>query len=319
MESDDPNAPVAASVWVPEQVRGAGDAAVAWIAERQKGFVHREQLFAARIGRGAITHRIKHRRLHAYYRDVYLVGRPRPEPLGPAMAAVLHFRGHAIVSHRTAGEMWGLLEPGNGVPTLTVVGRDARPRRGLELHRVKAISPDELRRRHGLPITSAARVLVELAGALTELELENALAECRSRRLATDSQIERAIAGAANYRGIRALRELLAGGTPSLTRSAGERLLLRMIRDARMPAPVANAPVCGFTVDLLWLERRLIVEFDGWGTHRDRASFERDRLRDQRLVAAGYRVIRITWRQLEREPYAVLARLAAALGSLAWS
>lgn len=87
---------------------------IARIAERQKGFVHRAQLLAAGLGRGAITHRIKHRRLHVYHRDVYLVGRPRPEPLGLAMAAVLHFRGHAIVSHRTAAELWGMLEPGGG-------------------------------------------------------------------------------------------------------------------------------------------------------------------------------------------------------------
>jgi very-short-patch-repair endonuclease len=315
MECDDPKAPIAASVWVPEQVRGSGDEEVARIAERQKGFVHREQLLAAAIGRGAITHRIRNKRLHAYYRDVYLVGRPRPEPLGLAMAAVLHFRGHAVVSHRTAGQMWGMLEPSAGLCTLTVVGRDLRSRRGLELHRVTAISPADLRRRHGLPVTSPARVLVELAGAVTELELENALAECRSQRLASDQQIKDAIARAAHHRGVAKLRELLASGAPALTRSGGERLLQGLIRAAQLPRPIANARACGHMVDLLWPEQRLIVELDGWETHRDRASFERDRLRDQRLVAAGYRVIRITVRQLQSEPYAVIARLAVTLSS----
>ncbi len=313
MESDDPETPIAASVWVPEQVRGRGDAEVARIAERQKGFVHREQLLAAGIGRGAITHRIRHKRLHAYYRDVYLFGRPRPEPLGPAMAAVLHFRGHAVVSHRTAAEMWCMLGQRPGASTLTVVGRDLRRRPGLELHRATAISPADLRRRDGLPVTSPARVLVELAGAVTELELESAFAECRSQRLASDRQIENAIARAPHHRGVAQLRELLAGGAPALTRSDGERLLLGMIREAQLSRPIANARACGHEVDLLWPDQRLIVELDGWETHRDRSSFERDRLRDQRLVAAGYTVIRVTARQLQREPFAVIARLAAAL------
>ncbi len=201
------------------------------------------------------------------------------------------------------------------MPTLTLVDCDARPRRGLELHRATSISRADLRRRHGLPVTSPATVLVELAGAVTDLEVENALAECRLLRLATDAQIRSAIARAPNHRGVGALRELLAGGSPSLTRSPGERLLLGLIRASGLPAPVANAPLCGYEVDLLWPAQRLVVEFDAWGTHGDRASFERDRLRDQRLTAAGYRVIRITRRQLEREPYAVIARLAAALAS----
>ncbi len=68
-------------------------------------------------------------------------------------------------------------------------------------------------------------------------------------------------------------------------------------------------------VDLAWPAHRLIVEFDGWQTHHTRKAFETDRRRDQRLTAAGFRVIRITWLQLEREPYAVVARIAAALHS----
>ena len=79
--------------------------------------------------------------------------------------------------------------------------------------------------------------------------------------------------------------------------------------------PSSNAPLCGFSVDFVWPASRLVVEVDGYGFHGDRAAFERDRRRDQVLVAAGYRVIRATWRQLEHEPLGVVARLAAALAS----
>jgi very-short-patch-repair endonuclease len=69
----------------------------------------------------------------------------------------------------------------------------------------------------------------------------------------------------------------------------------------------------GYVIDCVWEDRRLIVEFDGYGVHGHRRAFESDRRRDAVLAAAGYVVIRITWLQLTREPYAVLATVAAAL------
>ena len=80
-----------------------------------------------------------------------------------------------------------------------------------------------------------------------------------------------------------------------------------------LPQPRANEPVLGYMADFLWSEQRLIVEVDGFGFHSSRSAFEHDRRRDQRLAAAGYMVIRITWRQLEQEPLAVVARIAQAL------
>jgi very-short-patch-repair endonuclease len=75
-----------------------------------------------------------------------------------------------------------------------------------------------------------------------------------------------------------------------------------------------NRAVEGYEVDFVWPEARLIVEADGWAAHRSRAAFERDRLRDAALGAAGWRVMRITWRRLTREPGLVAAQLARLLG-----
>jgi len=91
--------------------------------------------------------------------------------------------------------------------------------------------------------------------------------------------------------------------------------VLELIRVARLPAPRTNARVQGHEVDLLWPAQRLIVEVDGHAFHHTRAAFERDRRRDAALIAAGHRVIRITWRRLTGEPKAVIAELAAALAS----
>jgi very-short-patch-repair endonuclease len=113
---------------------------------------------------------------------------------------------------------------------------------------------------------------------------------------------------------VPALRAVLQQ-EPSLTRSEAERRLLALIRAARLPPPRTNVRVGGFEVDMLWPAERLVVEIDGFAFHGGCAAFERDRRRDAQLLARGYRVLRITWRQLTREPHAVVATIAAALAA----
>ncbi len=114
------------------------------------------------------------------------------------------------------------------------------------------------------------------------------------------------------------MRASLRGERPSsLTRSDAERRLLALIGQAGLKKSETNVRLLGYEVDLLWRAQRLVVEVDGHAFHAHRAAFERDRARDQVLVAAGYRVIRVTWRQLEREPLAILARIAGALQAAA--
>jgi len=168
-------------------------------------------------------------------------------------------------------------------------------------------------RRHGLPVTSVARTLVDQAATSDDLELESELAEALERNLVSRTQVEAAIDRAPYKAGVRSLRRLLQTDRPARTRSYYERKLLRLIRAAELPEPIANARAEGHMVDLLWPEQRLVVELDSARFHSDREAFETDRLRDQRLVAAGYRVIRITARQIDHASYAVIARIAAAL------
>jgi very-short-patch-repair endonuclease len=295
---------------------GRGDAEVGRIASVQRGFIQRRQLLAAGLGRSAIAHRLRHARLFVYHRDVYQVGLSTVDPLGRETAAALHLDGHALLSHRSAAAIWGLIERGqlDEEPVdLTVIGRDRHSRPGLRFHRALGLDPADIRCRARLPVTSPARTVLDLAANAAPLVLENALAECRRRGLARDREIHASLARSPRHAGAERVRQLLADGRPALTRSVAERRLLELIRAAELPRPQANARVCGHVVDLLWPDQRLIVEFDGWETHGRRSAFETDRRRDQRLVAAGYRVIRITWRQLEHEPFAVIARLAAAL------
>ena len=100
---------------------------------------------------------------------------------------------------------------------------------------------------------------------------------------------------------------------PRLTRSEAERRLLKLIRAAKLPLPVTNTRVAGWEVDAFWPRHRLVVEVDGYAYHGNRAAFERDRRKDAALIAAGYRVVRVTWRQIADEPHVVVALLARLL------
>jgi very-short-patch-repair endonuclease len=115
-------------------------------------------------------------------------------------------------------------------------------------------------------------------------------------------------------RGRRALTAAL-DDDPQLTRSEAERRLLALISQARLPRPETNVRLEGYEVDLLWRRERLIVEVDGYAYHSTRQAFERDRARDAALQAAGYRVVRFTWRQIVDNSYAVVAQLSALLSA----
>ncbi|HTW11714.1 MAG TPA: type IV toxin-antitoxin system AbiEi family antitoxin domain-containing protein [Solirubrobacteraceae bacterium] len=301
-----------------ERVRGRGDAEVARLAELQHGCVHRAQMLAAGLGKDAILRRVRAGWLHRVHSHVYQLG-PRPERLGPVMAAALQLRGNAAVSGPAAAAVWGLLETVPETVELTVVGRNARPQPGLRIRRVPTLDHRDVRWKAGIPLTAPARTLIDLAAARPDpLELENALAQALHRSLTTGAQIRAALERAPGRPGSAMLRTLtaaLAGAhtDPARTRSVYERKLLELIVAAGLPKPVTNVPVAGHEVDMLWPEHKLVVEFDGFAFHHDRKAFETDRLRDQHLVVAGYRVIRITARQLDQAPFAVIANLAAAL------
>jgi very-short-patch-repair endonuclease len=310
-----PKPPIAAAVWVPAHVRGPGESEILRVAALQKGFVDSDQLHAAGLGRGAIQHRVKTRRLHLYHPGVYLVGRPSLEPLGAEMAAVLFFRSHAVLSHRTAATLWGLLQPTPGDVVVTVVGVDRRARPGIRVHRTQHLDRRDIRLRHGLPVTSPPRTILDLA---TDPDLEEAIAVAQARDYASLDEIRAALARSPRCKGAARLRALLETGEDSgLTRSWTERRMRALLKAAELPQPLANVPLLGYVADFLWPELKLIVETDGFDFHSSRSAFEHDRRRDQKLAAAGFTVIRVTPRQLREEPYAVIARIAQAIAARA--
>jgi very-short-patch-repair endonuclease len=229
------------------------------------------------------------------------------------MAAVLACGDGAAISHRSAAPLWSFARTFvTDEVEVTVEGRHAPRRPGPRLYSTRSFSPGEIRWVEGVPVTSPARTLLDIARFLTVRELETVVADAERRSLVARAQLVREVGRHRGRRGIATLRAVLETD-PAFTRSGAERKLLALLRDASLPSPLTNARIGGHEVDFLWPRERVIVEVDGYQWHSDRAAFERDRLRDAELQALGYRVIRVTWRMIQREPRAVIARIAATL------
>jgi len=275
------------------------------VAAGQHGVVTSAQLFVAGLGRHAIAHRVRVGWLRRLHRGVYLVG-PLMGPLTKEMAALLACGDRAALSHATAAAIWGLVPDLPAVVQVSVA-RNVRRREGVRVHRVARLGSADVTVRDGCRLTTPARTLSDLACELAPREFSRAVEEAQVQRLVTRHELLTLLPS----RRSPALRDAIE--EPSLTRSEAERRLLDVIRSARLPRPRTNVRVGFHEVDFHWPEQRLVVEVDGFAFHSTRAAFERDRLRDAQLQAAGQRVIRVTWRQITHEPAALIARLAAAL------
>jgi very-short-patch-repair endonuclease len=237
------------------------------------------------------------------------------------MAAALYFRGDALVAGQAAAQAWGLLDTTQLLSDqdpvhVLLVGRNATPPPAVAVHRTRSVARQDIRWRDGIPVTSPARTLLDLAGTFAEdLELETALSAAFRNKLVRRTQLTDVMQRYPRAKGIATLRALLAQ-TESLhdTRSRYERKLLKLLRAAELPVPVTNVKVAGRTVDGLWPELKLVYEFDGWLQHREK--FESDRLRDQLMLQAGHQVVRISGRQIDFAPYALIARLASIITAL---
>ena len=288
------------------------DRAIARIATSQNGAVTHAQLLQAGLQHSGIGRRSDRGLLHRIHRGIYVPGHEALAERARETAAILAAGENAVISHSSAANLWGLAVVEEAGIHVTVIGRRRRSRPGLIVHYASSLEPCDIRRLHGLPTTAPARTLYDLA-ATGYRDLERAFGDAHAQRLVTAREIEQLLQRTGSRRGSRPLRDLLSDNTSGFTRSEAERLLRALLRCAKLPMPRFNARVAGYEVDAVWPDRRLIVEVDGYAYHGHRAQFERDRRKDLALAAAGYRVIRVSWRQLVNEPMALVAVISAAL------
>jgi Protein of unknown function (DUF559) len=174
----------------------------------------------------------------------------------------------------------------------------------------------------GIAVTAPARVLVDLAGVVGSASTRRAVERAAFLKLLDLRALDLAVQRASGRRGIPALRAILAewqteGDAPPDLRSDFEARALPRLVAAGLPRPECNVTLWldgeALIVDFLWPEQRLVVETDGAGSHETPVAFQRDRRRDQLLVANGFRVLRVTWSQLRDDPGGVATRIKRAL------
>ena len=164
--------------------------------------------------------------------------------------------------------------------------------------------------KHGLRVTTPARTLLDLAAVASRRTLERLVEEAQVQEAVTSAELLAFAELAAHKRGVRTFREVVQSlDEPLLTRSEAERRLTALCRSAALPLPKTNVRRAGWEVDAVWDAQRLVVEVDGWAANGTRDAFERDSARDRALVTAGWRVVRITWRQLTKDAPLLAAQL----------
>ncbi|MEA2401436.1 MAG: hypothetical protein QOK00_1839 [Thermoleophilaceae bacterium] len=297
------------------------DEALAELAGRQHGVVSGTQLRELGFTKYAVRRRVESRRLQRLHTGVYAVGHLALTVDSRRMAAVLACGPGALLSHRAAGSAQGLL---TSSPQFDVTApRGRKPRAGIVIHRSRLIHPEDRSLVRGIPVTSVARTLVDLADVLSAERLARAVHEAEVRRAFDLRAIDRVLARLPGRTGRHRLRQVLRAYRPDprFTRSRGERRLLNLCRRRGLPPPAANVWVAGYEVDAYWADVRVAVEFDGGDTHDTRRAFHEDRIRDRRLAGEGIRVVRVTSLDFDDESalaaelLAVRAAAALAAGS----
>ena len=295
------------------------DRAIAAVASRQETLITRPQLLALDLGRSAIDYSVARGRLTVVHRGVYGVG---PGPLSPAailLAAVLACGEGALLSHFSAAAHWGLIPARDGDVDVLVIARETgRRREGIRVHRTGRLDPGDATRRDRLPITSAARALIDIAPELGDRGLERAFDRGLKGRVLTRHAVQLTANRALLRPGARRVAALAAAETllSTETRTDIEERLLALVRAGGLPEPALNVPLGHYVVDALWRELRLVVEVDSYGFHGTRRSFEGDRERDIILGAAGWRVMRFTRDQIMLRPEWVLVQLTREIAAL---
>jgi very-short-patch-repair endonuclease len=300
---------------------GTKDQAIAALAERQNGVVSRGQARRLGLTDREIAVRLRLGHLHQLFHGTFAVGHRAITRRGRMLAAVLACDEGTVLSHGSAAELLGLRD--KRLAAVHVIPPDWSGRKipGIRWHRVRLPLPDEIEVQDGIPCTTISRTIVDMAGESGWTRLRGLVEQAAILRQLDVDEID-LVLSRGRRRGAPRLRTILAGWRstaeprPRLRSRLEARLLPRLVEEG-LPSPRTNVRLQieghHLEVDLLWDEQRLVIETDGEETHATPAAFQRDRWRDQLLIAAGYRTARVTWAQVRDEPNAVIRRIARML------
>jgi len=299
------------------------DQALAELALRQHAVFGLHQVRELGLTSSAVRNRVAAGRLHRIHHGVYaLVPRELLKREGLYMAAVLACGEGAVLSHRSAARLHGLGNYGNHRIDVTVPKRSHRIHSGVAVHRSTTLTQADVTTVNGIPTTTIPRTLFDIGEATTPRQLERAFDQADAMQALDLNEINDQLARNPTRPAAKAVRHLLKthyiGSTP--TENDFEDAFLALTRSLKLPDPTPQFyidPQDGeppIRADFAWPALKIVVETDGRRTHGTRQAFESDRRRDQRLTAAGWTVIRTTWRQLTQRPHELRPILLKLLG-----
>ncbi|HET9593910.1 MAG TPA: type IV toxin-antitoxin system AbiEi family antitoxin domain-containing protein [Solirubrobacterales bacterium] len=285
---------------------------MAILAEAQYGVVSYRQLRELGFSKGHVYRGHEADRLRRVHRGVYAVGHAELSPHGRCRAALLAFNDNAVLSHRSAGWLWGLFSTCREEVDVTFAGKGRRS--GIRIHRVMAISDLDTGTLQRIRVTSLPRTLFDIAASEPKRELERAVDRAKRRGLLDLYAIDQLLARRARVPGAAQLKQaLVLYRKPVFDRARSELLFLDALEKEGERLPVLNSWVGEWEIDAYWEAERFAIEVDGWETHGSREAFESDRLRQEEMKLVGIDCIRISARRIETEPQQVARRIRALL------
>jgi hypothetical protein len=276
------------------------------LARRQHGHVARWQLLGLGVSQGLIQGRLDSRAWTSVHKGVYCIGPRRNDPISRAAGAVLACGQGAVLSHESAASLWGLLPRWEFPLHVTAQGRRERP--GITGHRCPSLAPRDVTRQHGVPTTTRARTVLDVAPGLTAKALTRLVNDALRSRHLRRAALQDVISRSPLHPGTKLLKPF-AEATTNPTNSTFEDDFLVFVEKYNLPTPLINVRVNGRQVDAYFPEHRLIVETDGWEFHKDHAAFEDDRDRDAENLRSGISTVRITRDRFDTSPDYEAARL----------
>jgi hypothetical protein len=289
-------------------------AEVARLAASQGGPISHEQLLQLDVSEGAIKYWLASKRLHRAFSGVYLLGHRAVTARGRLIAPLLAYGPDSAVSCLTAGHRWEWLKTAPKEVDITVPNRGRKPQRGVKLHVVRSLDERDVTELDGVRITTPERTLLDLAERLPLHRFRLVIDEADRKNHFHPGKLQELLRRSPGRKGQKPLRALLSDlHAEPLLRSEIERLFRDLCAEFDLATPITNTKVNGYEVDAYWPEHNLIVEVDSREHHLNGRAFEDDRRRDADQLAAGYRVMRITYRQLKWDRRGVAERLRNAL------
>ena len=276
------------------------EAAIRALAGRQSGNITRGQLLGLGLGGDAVEARGRNGSLVGRYWGVYAIAPSRQDPQALIAAAVLAGGSTAVASHASAAWLWNFLARYEPPPEISLPTGDRRPRHILS-HRCPSLQPRHITRQRGVPTTTPARTMLDLAPRLPRKQLTRLVNDALREKLLRPTALQDIITRNPRHPGIKRLTPFLETAA-SPTDSPFEDDFRAFVARYGLPTPEYNFPFNGRRLDVFFPEHGVIVELDGWDFHKDQNAFEEDRERDTEHLRLGLITVRITKRRFQRQP-----------------